>query len=261
MKSLYPDIAAIVLAAGKGTRMKSNKAKVLHLLAGRPIIRYVIETALKVVGYNIVVVIGNQAEAVRQAVAKTADVLFAYQEVQLGTGHAVQCALPSVPPNIKNVIILCGDVPLITEETLNALVTAHLNARNTITLLGVNLDNPTGYGRLVIDNSGAVQKIVEEADATAAEKSITTVNSGIYCINSEFLENAIKQLNSNNAQNEIYLTDIIEVAWNSGLSVGMMLVSEYTELLGVNTLEDLRRVEAVLEARGKSLDFGISEIL
>ena len=261
MDSLYPDIAAIVLAAGKGTRMKSSKAKVLHLLAGRPIIRYVIETALKVVGHNIVVVVGNEAEAVRKTVTKTADVLFAYQEVQLGTGHAVQCALPSVPSNIKNVIILCGDVPLITEQTIKELVDTHLNARNAITLLGVNIDNPTGYGRLIIDSNGEVQRIVEETDATKAEKAITTINSGIYCIHSEFLMSAINQLNSNNAQNEIYLTDIIEVASNSGLSIGMMLVPEYTELIGINTLDDLDRVEAVIEARGKSLDFGFSEIL
>jgi UDP-N-acetylglucosamine diphosphorylase/glucosamine-1-phosphate N-acetyltransferase len=261
MSPLYTDIAAIVLAAGKGTRMKSDKAKVLHHLDGHPMIRYVIETALKVVGHNIVVVVGHQAEAVRQTVAEAAEVLFAHQEVQLGTGHAVKCALPCVPTEIENIIILCGDVPLITDKTLKTLVHTHLHANNIITLLGVQLDNPTGYGRLITDDSGNVKKIVEEADATEIERRITTINSGVYCIQREFLNGAINRLNSDNAQNEIYLTDLIEVAVDSGLSVGMNLVSEYTEMLGVNTLEDLERVEAVLKLRGKSLDFGISEIL
>lgn len=258
MNSLYHDIAAIVLAAGKGTRMKSNKAKVLHLLSGRPIILYVIETALKVVGHNIVVVVGNQAEAVRKTVTESAEVLFAHQKEQLGTGHAVQCALPSVPTHVKNVIILCGDVPLVTDQTLKLLVDTHLQAVNAVTLLGVNLDNPSGYGRLVTDGNGNVLKIVEEADATDAQKHISTINSGIYCIRREFLENAVNQLNSDNAQNEIYLTDIIEIAVRLKFPVGMMLAGEYTELLGINTLNDLKRVEALLNDPGKSLDFGIS---
>lgn len=259
MNSLYHDIAAIVLAAGKGTRMQSNKAKVLHLLSGRPIILYVIETALKVVGHNIVVVIGNQAEAVKQAVtAESDEVLFAHQREQLGTGHAVQCALPSVPPHIKDVIVLCGDVPLVKDQTLKLLIDTHLQASNAVTLLGVNLDNPSGYGRLVTDGSGNVLKIVEEADATDAQKHISTINSGIYCMRREFLENAVTQLNSDNAQNEIYLTDIIEIAVRRKLPVGMMLAGEYSELLGINTLNDLKRVEALLNDTGKSLDFGIS---
>lgn len=246
MNAEYDNIAAIVLAAGKGTRMKSNKAKVLHLLAGRPIILYVVETAVKVFGYDIVVVIGNQAEAVRRHVSESANLLFAYQENQLGTGHAVQCAMPSLPHYIENVVILCGDVPLITDQTLTSLVNTHLHAQYAVTLLGVNLEDPSGYGRVVTDNKGSVVRIVEDADATDSEKRISTINSGIYCVRRSFLERAITRLKSDNAQNEIYLTDIIEIATHFKEPVGMMLTEKDTELLGINTLEDLKQVEALL---------------
>lgn len=246
MESGLENIAAIILAAGKGTRMKSDKAKVLHLLAGRPIIGYVLETAVNVFGRNIIVVIGNQADSVRQTVAEAADVGFAHQYEQLGTGHAVQCALPELPRHIENVMVLCGDVPLITEKTLNSLVNTHLAEQNAVTLLGVNFENPAGYGRLVTDSNGSVIRIVEEADATELEKGISTVNSGIYCIHRGFLEQTIAQLKSDNAQNELYLTDLIEIAATNNASVGMILAREPSELLGINTLDDLKQLEALI---------------
>jgi UDP-N-acetylglucosamine diphosphorylase/glucosamine-1-phosphate N-acetyltransferase len=238
--------AVIVLAAGKGTRMKSNCAKVLHSLAGRPILAYVLETAVKVAGPDVVVVIGSQAEAVRTTALQIADVQFAYQTEQRGTGHAVQCALPKLGEQTENVVILCGDVPLITENTLNRLVRAHQEAAHTVTLLGVDLENPRGYGRVVINPQGQVQRIVEEADATSAEKEITIVNSGIYCVHRPFLEQAVPRLGSANAQKEVYLTDIIEMAASSALPIGFIVVEQATELLGINTPEDLRQVEALL---------------
>ena len=246
MESGLENIAAIILAAGKGTRMKSDKAKVLHMLAGRPIIGYVLETAVNVFGRNIIVVIGNQADSVRQTVAEAADVGFAHQYEQLGTGHAVQCALPELPRHIENVMVLCGDVPLITEKTLNSLVNTHLAEQNAVTLLGVNFENPAGYGRLVTDSNGSVIRIVEEADATELEKGISTVNSGIYCIHRGFLEQTIAQLKSDNAQNELYLTDLIEIAATNNASVGMILAREPSELLGINTLDDLKQLEALI---------------
>lgn len=247
----------VILAAGKGTRMQSNRAKVLHPLAGRPIIAYVLDTALKIAGSNTVVVIGNQAEAVRQKVSEQAEVAFAYQEEQLGTGHAVQCALPALASHIRNVLILCGDVPLIREQTLHRLLKTHLQAKNAVTLLGVNLDNPKGYGRVVTDAGGNVRHIVEEADATDAEKKLKTINSGIYSVRRDFLESALERLRPDNAQKEIYLTDIIGIAVNATEPVGMLLAEQYTELLGINTLEDLRLVETLLPDSGKNLDFEI----
>ena len=246
MNAPLDNIAAIILAAGKGTRMKSDKAKVLHRLAGRPMIGYVLETAVKVFGPNIIVVIGNQADTVRRTVAEAADVWFAHQHEQLGTGHAVQCALPELPAKIENVIILCGDVPLINEKTLKSLINTHLQAQNAVTLLGVDLEHPSGYGRLVTDGDGNVIRIVEEADATDREKGISTINSGIYCIHRQFLEQTIAQLKANNAQNELYLTDLIEIAATNNAPVGMILAQEPSELLGINTLEDLKQVEALI---------------
>lgn len=239
-------LGVIILAAGKGKRMQSNLAKVLHPLAGRPLITYVLDTAAKVAGSNIVVVIGNQAEQVREQVSHHAETLFAYQESQMGTGHAVHCAMPVLERRIESVLILCGDVPLIREETLETLVKTHQKAGHTLTLLGVNMENPSGYGRIITDGDGRVKRIVEEADATAAEKQVPTINSGVYCVRRDFLETALPGLNSDNAQNEIYLTDIIGVAAQAGEPVGMMLAKDATELLGINTPEDLNRLEALL---------------
>ena len=136
------NVAVIILAAGMGTRMKSDKAKVLHEIQGRAMILYVVETARKIAGNNVIVVIGHQAEEVRAIVSDTAELLFAYQEQQLGTGHAVLCALPKIPKHCDHVIILCGDVPLIQPETIAALVKDHLEARRDVSLLAVEMDNP-----------------------------------------------------------------------------------------------------------------------
>jgi len=239
-------LGVIILAAGKGKRMQSNLAKVLHPLAGRPIIAYVLDTAAKVAGSNIVVVIGNQAEQVQEQVRQYAETLFAYQEAQMGTGHAVHCAMPVLDSRIESVVILCGDVPLISEKTLNALIKIHQEGGHTLTLLGVNMEDPSGYGRIITDGDGHVERIVEEADATRAEKQVSTINSGIYCIRRDFLETALPRLKSDNAQSEIYLTDIISIAAQSGEPMGMMLAEHATELLGINTPEDLNRLEALL---------------
>jgi UDP-N-acetylglucosamine diphosphorylase/glucosamine-1-phosphate N-acetyltransferase len=242
------NVAIIILAAGKGTRMKSSKAKVLHTVAGRPMILHVIDTAVDVAGKNVVVVIGNQAEAVRETVESRAQVLFAFQSEQLGTGHAVQCALPFIPESISAAIILCGDVPLIATATIRRLISQHFQNGNEITLLAVTLDNPYGYGRVIRDAHGNVDAIVEESDATAAEKAIDLINSGIYCVNRSFLETALLQVESRNAQQEIYLTDIIGIARRSGKKIGLMNLNDYesSEVIGINTMEDLRRVETVM---------------
>ncbi len=160
--------AVIILAAGKGTRMHSSKAKVLHPLAGQPLISWVLQTAARLVDRNIVVVVGNQADQVKQCVAESAAVSFAYQETPRGTGHAVQCALPVLDAGIENVLILCGDVPLISESTLTSLLRLHDRADNAVTLLAVQLDNPVGYGRVITNSAGRVERIVEEAERVGA---------------------------------------------------------------------------------------------
>ena len=168
------NVAVIILAAGQGTRMKSNKAKVLHKIAGRPMIIYVVEAAQKIAGDNIIAVIGHQAQKVRETLSGSVPLQFAYQEEQRGTAHAVQCAMPHIPDNCDEVIILCGDVPLIRSETIASLVKDHLSAARDITLLAVELENPYGYGRVRIDENRQVFGIVEEADATVAGRQVSS---------------------------------------------------------------------------------------
>jgi len=241
--------AVILLAAGLGTRMKSNKAKVLHEIQGRPMVSYVAETARRVAGNNVVVVVGNQAEKVRQAVSKNEDLLFAYQEKQLGTAHAVLCAVPQIPEPCTEVVILCGDVPLIRPETVSRLIEDHLKAQRDVSLLAVELENPFGYGRILLDSNDQLSGIIEEADATADQKHIKMINSGIYCVNKEFLMRALPQIRSNNAQSELYLTDIIEIGYIEKTTMGVMVGADDREILGVNNLKDLQQVDAIMKTR------------
>jgi UDP-N-acetylglucosamine diphosphorylase/glucosamine-1-phosphate N-acetyltransferase len=246
------NIAAIILAAGLGTRMKSGRAKVLHEILDVPMIFYVLETARQISGENIVVVIGNQAEKVKEVVTSRYPVRFALQEKQLGTGHAVQCALPSLPDDSEAVVILCGDVPLVRAETIQGLITDHKKANRDVTVLSVEMADPTGYGRVVHDRNGGVCAIVEQADATEEQKKIRTVNTGIYCVKAAFLSEALRLLDTNNEQGELYLTDIIRIGHEHGREVGAVVSSDFEEFIGINTQEDLQKVEAILANRGKS---------
>jgi UDP-N-acetylglucosamine diphosphorylase/glucosamine-1-phosphate N-acetyltransferase len=242
-------LAVVILAAGLGKRMKSNRAKVLHEVLGKPMVVYVVETAVQIAGKAVVVVVGNQAEEVRRVVSRSADVAFAYQDQQLGTGHAVMCALPHLPAACQEIMVLCGDVPLIAAVTLRTLARDHLEAGREATLLAVDLENPYGYGRILSTPDGQVSGIVEEADATDEQRTIRTVNSGIYCIKRYFLEEALPLLTSDNAQGEFYLTDIIRIGYASGRKVGAAFAGDPAEILGINSPEDLSRVEAILSSR------------
>lgn len=242
------NVAVIILAAGQGTRMKSNKAKVLHEIAGRPMILYVVETAKKIAGDNVVVVVGHQAQKVRDIISESAQVHFAYQEEQLGTGHAVQCAVPGLPDGCDEVVILCGDVPLIRAETIVGLIEDHMSAARDISLLAVELENPYGYGRVLVDDNRQVFGIIEESDATAAQKKIKLINSGIYCINKTFLLQALPRIGANNAQNELYLTDIMGIGHSENKKIGVLIGSDPYEVIGVNTIQELKRVETILQS-------------
>ncbi len=246
MNKFNDSVVIVILAAGKGTRMKSDKAKVLHHVSDRPMIMHVVNTAVEIAGKDIIIVIGCQAEKVREVVSAEADVIFALQKEQKGTGHAVKCALPGLPQNCRYVVILSGDVPLIRASTIRKLISDHVDQENDITVLGVSLENPFGYGRIISNSCGGVAKIVEEADANESEKTINTVNSGIYCVNKNFLENSLSKIRSNNNQNEIYLTDIVEIAHQLGKKIGLMICMDQREVMGVNTAQDLLNVEAVL---------------
>ncbi len=239
------DVAVVILAAGKGTRMKSDRAKVLHEVQGRPMIHYVVDAARSISTEGIVVVVGHQAERVRASVSAVADTAFALQEEQLGTGHAVQCALPECGKK-RDVVILCGDVPLIKPESISRLVSCHREDGCAVTVMGVKLDDPTGYGRMKLSEGGGVTCIVEEADASPDEKKIDVVNAGIYCVEREFLAGALGRLDKGNAQGELYLTDIVGTAHRQGRRIGMVLVADPTEVIGVNSREDLAEVDGIM---------------
>jgi UDP-N-acetylglucosamine diphosphorylase/glucosamine-1-phosphate N-acetyltransferase len=246
---MHTKIAVVILAAGLGTRMKSNKAKVLHAVCGKPMVRYVVETAQKVAGDNVVLVVGHQADEVRRTVSQQGNFYFALQTQQLGTGHAVLCALPHIPDFCREVVILCGDVPLIQAHTIEALIGSHLAENRDVSVLAVELANPTGYGRILLDVNGRVQAIVEEADASTEQKRIRLINTGIFCVKKEFLAEALPQIKSDNSQSEIYLTDIIKIAYLNRKHIGAVTGDNPIEVTGINTIEDLKSVEQAMKNR------------
>lgn len=249
MKRTRGDVAVIILAAGLGTRMKSNRAKVLHDLEGKPMILYVAEVATALAGREVIVVTGHQADEVKKVVSEAFDVRYAYQAEQRGTGHAVQCALPELGPSVKTAVILCGDVPLLGVETLEDLVQSHERHRHDITVLSVEVDVPAGYGRMIVNASGRLLKIVEEADADPVEKKINLINSGIFCVERHCLTEALNQLTPDNAQAELYLTDIVQIGNDQGKTVGTVVGRNADEVVGINSPDDLARAAALLQGR------------
>jgi UDP-N-acetylglucosamine diphosphorylase/glucosamine-1-phosphate N-acetyltransferase len=227
--------------------MKSNKAKVLHEVCGKPMINYVAETAIKIAGNNVVLVVGNQADKVRRTISKLGTFNFAYQKAQRGTGHAVGCALPQIPDQCGEVVILCGDVPLIKAGTVRTLIKSHADEKRDVSVLAVELEDPTGYGRILLDENRRVQGIVEESDATTQQKRIRLINTGIFCVKKEFLLLAVPQIKSDNAQGEIYFTDIVKIAYNQKRHIGATVAENHLEVTGINTIDELKKVERAMK--------------
>lgn len=232
-------LQVVILAAGQGTRMKSKLPKVLHQLAGKPFLQYVVDTALALAAHQTHVVVGHGAEVVKERL-KEYSVDWIEQTEQLGTGHAVAQALPAIE-NDSIVLVLYGDVPLTSTETLNELL-AEVN-ESTLGLLTVNLSNPTGYGRIVRDKEGRVQAIVEEKDATDEQRRITEGNTGILAVSGNKLKEWLPTLSSDNAQGEYYLTDIIAMAVADGMKVTAVAAKTEQEVQGINS----RQQQAALE--------------
>jgi UDP-N-acetylglucosamine diphosphorylase/glucosamine-1-phosphate N-acetyltransferase len=240
--------STIILAAGKGTRMKSDLAKVLHPLCGAPMLSYPVAAARAAGSERIVVVIGHQAGQIREKFLDQG-LIFVEQRELLGTGHAVLQAAENFRDHEGAIVILCGDVPLILPGTVRSLYERHRAEGAAVTVLTTVPDEPAGYGRVVKTADGHVKKIVEERDATPEEKSIREINTGIYCVESRFLFTAVAGLGNRNAQHEYYLTDIVEIACNKSLRAISSLVPDPIEVMGINTLEDLKRADRHMATR------------
>ncbi len=241
--------AAVVLAAGKGTRMKSGVIKVLHPVAGLPMLSWPVSAAREAGATPIVLVIGHQANAVQGLFRGDGGVLCAMQEQQLGTGHAVACALDALSGFRGTVLILCGDTPLLRPETLGDLLKFHAEHAAVVTVLTAVMDDPHGYGRVVRDEDGRVMRIVEQKDADPEEQDIREINSGIYCMESDFLFENIRSIGNNNAQQEYYLTDLVAIAVRKGLKCLAMPTADADEIMGINDRVQLAEAARILRRR------------
>jgi bifunctional UDP-N-acetylglucosamine pyrophosphorylase/glucosamine-1-phosphate N-acetyltransferase len=242
-------IAAVVLAAGKGTRMKSGLIKVLHPAAGLPMIAWPVAAARRAGADPIVLVIGHQANAVLNLFRGAGDIRCAMQEEQLGTGHAVGCALDALEGFRGTVLILCGDTPLLRPETLRDLKKFHSENQSVLTVLTALMADPYGYGRVVRDASGNVARIVEQKDADHVEQEIREINSGIYCVESDFLFGNINSIGNDNVQKEFYLTDLLAIAVRKGVTCLAMPTSDADEIMGVNDRSQLADAARILRGR------------
>jgi bifunctional UDP-N-acetylglucosamine pyrophosphorylase/glucosamine-1-phosphate N-acetyltransferase len=252
------NLSAIVLAAGQGTRMRSSRPKPLHVLCGRAMLLYVLDALADVETGRVVVVVGHGAEQVTKRLHEDAPDLrteFVEQEIQRGTGDAVRVGLtgfvdePLDDDDEAEMLVLPGDTPLLRPATIAALVAEHRSNRAACTLLTARLDDPTGYGRVVRDRDDRVQRIVEQTDATVEEQAIDEVNTSIYCFRQSLLAPALRRVSPENAQGELYLTDVIEVLHDAGYPVVSLVADDPGETVGINDRSQLAAAEAVLRRR------------
>ena len=242
------NLGVILLAAGLGKRMKSDLPKVLHLLGGKPLLGYPLKAAKSLKPRKIAVIVGQGADEVRRTCSEEG-IEWVIQEKQLGTGHAVRCTKDLFEDFPGDLIILNGDVPLITKETLLALLGRHRENNAALTLLTAQLDQPSGYGRILRDGRKEIDSIVEERDATDRQKEIKEVNAGVYAATPRFLYTALEQLTNHNQQEEYYLPDIVRVALKNGRSVQTVPVNDAKEILGINTRQELAVMERTLQEK------------
>ena len=243
-------LKAVVLAAGKGTRLQTEGCdlpKVMREANGRPLLSYVLEAISFVGRGDTILVVGYQKE---QVLGAFGGYLSAVQAQQLGTGHAVMSAEATLRGFDGNVLVCYGDMPLLTRATYEALVKTHTEERNDCTILTSFSDEPLPYGRIVRDSGGSFVKIVEDRDCTEAERAIRELNTGLYVFNTQKLLPALSKLKSNNTQGEYYLTDVPAILRVEGAKIGICMLPLGDEIIGVNTLEQLRQVEDILRRRG-----------
>ena len=241
----HPDTAAIVLAAGQGTRMNSDLAKVLHPMAGRPLLAYVLDALDQLGVGRVVVVVGHQRERVRAAFPR-AGIEWVVQAEQRGTGHAVLMADPALRGFTGTLLVVCGDTPLLRAATLHALLEHHAASGAAVTVLSTRVPDAAGYGRIVRGPGGeGIAAIVEERDASPEQKAIDEINSGIYAFNYPVLEAVLGALTVHNAQGEYYLTDTVALIQRAGHRAAVQCADDWRELLGINTPAQLAEAERI----------------
>ncbi|MBK4138265.1 bifunctional UDP-N-acetylglucosamine diphosphorylase/glucosamine-1-phosphate N-acetyltransferase GlmU [Corynebacterium macginleyi] len=231
--------AVVVLAAGAGTRMKSTKQKTLHEIGGRTLLGHALHAAAGINPDHLVTVVGHQRDQVSPVVEKISneldrEVILAVQEEQRGTGHAVSCGISPLSDFEGTIIVTNGDVPLLTSETIEGLRNTHTAQGNAVTVLSMHLADPTGYGRIMRETDGSVSAIVEHKDATEEQRLVDEVNSGVFAFDATALRDALTKLDTDNAQGELYITDVLEIARTAGHSVGAHVAADPQELAGVN---------------------------
>lgn len=241
-------LSLLILAAGKGTRMKSEKAKVLHHVFYAPMVHHVLTAVKPLKAKKTVVIVGHQRDEVERSLVSF-DVMLCVQEQQLGTGHAVLCAEHIMGGNSGTVMILCGDTPLIQTETLVQMYAKHLTHGGPLTIMTTVLDNPSNYGRIIGNNAGQVLSIVEEKDANFEQKKIREINAGIYCVDANFLFSTLRKVGTNNSQGEVYLTDIVSISTDLGCPVEKYMTSLPQDVLGVNSRVELAEAHKELQMR------------
>lgn len=244
------DLSAIILAAGKGERMNSDLPKVMHAVAGRPIVQWVVDACRQVGVQRIIIVVGYGGEVVRAALADQPDIVFVEQAEQLGTGHAVDMARACfVDQPQTTTFVLCGDGPLIRPDTLETLLATHQDGGAAGTLATSVIPDPTGYGRIVRSPMGAFERIVEHSDASESQRTIAEVNPSYYCFNAGALFDQLSQVSNTNAGGEYYLTDVFQMMIDAGQQVGIVDAVPPEDVLSINTPSDLAKVEAFLLER------------
>ena len=239
------NFSTIIMAAGKGTRMKSDLAKVLHTINGRPMVHYVIDLAKEVGTEKIILVIGHQKEKVIE-VCKNSGVEFAIQSEQLGTGHAVKITEDLFENYIGNILVLSGDVPLLTIQTIKTLIQKHFSSDAMATLLTAKIENPEGYGRVIRNKEGNIIRIVEHKDANTEELKIKEINVGIYVFKKDELFKTLELIKNDNVQGEFYLPDVVKIYVERSERVVAQLTPDFDETRGINTIEQLKYAETIL---------------
>jgi bifunctional UDP-N-acetylglucosamine pyrophosphorylase / glucosamine-1-phosphate N-acetyltransferase len=242
------ELVVVILAAGKGTRMKSDLPKVLHKVRGRPMLDYSLEKSERIGASRIVAVVGYQSEKVIPLVEGRAE--YALQQPQLGTGHAMMCAAPKFESFGGDLLLLYGDVPALRESTIRRLLETHKKDGNMATVLTAILEDPTGYGRIIRDSAGGLDRIVEHKDANEAELSVCEINTGICCFRIPELLAVLKEITNDNAQGEYYITDAIGLMRRHGWPVGAVVAGDPRETEGINTEEQLARAERIMDEIG-----------